>query len=122
MLCGGELMQEEMPGFKDKEAKNKTLLLAALRVAAVDAGHCADMPETDFAAIGGKKERLPPSLMANKRLVEARPSWSTLARGHCSGSTTLAPEQRGVCLASGCPREHNPRARVRRCCRAFIAH
>jgi len=88
VLCGGELMQEEMPGFKDKEAKNKTLLLAALRVAAVDAGHCADMPETDFAAIGGKKERLPPSLMANKRLVEARPSRrSTRARGQSSQSS-----------------------------------
>ena len=70
VLCGGEMLQEEMAGFhsKDKDIKHKTLMLAALRVAALDAGHCADMPETDFAAIGGaKKERLPPGLMSNMR-------------------------------------------------------
>jgi hypothetical protein len=70
VLCGGEMLQEEMTGFnsKDKDIKHKTLMLAALRVAALDAGHCADMPETDFAAIGGaKKERLPPGLMSNTR-------------------------------------------------------
>lgn len=69
VLCGGEMLQEEMTGFiSNKDIKHKTLMLAALRVAALDAGHCADMPETDFAAIGGvKKERLPPGLMNNKR-------------------------------------------------------
>jgi hypothetical protein len=37
VLCGGEMLQEEMTGFhsKDKDIKHKTLMLAALRVAAL---------------------------------------------------------------------------------------
>jgi hypothetical protein len=65
VLIGGEMIQEEMPGLKDKDknSRHKTLLLAAVRVAASDVGHCAEMPETDFQSIGGKKERLPPSML-----------------------------------------------------------
>ena len=63
MLAGGEMLQEEMQGFKDKNTKNKTLQLAAVRTAALDLGHSAEMPETDFQSIGGKKERLPPSML-----------------------------------------------------------
>ena len=63
MLAGGEMLPEEMQGFKDKNTRNKTLQLAAVRAAALDLGHSAEMPETDFQSIGGKKERLPPSML-----------------------------------------------------------
>lgn len=63
MLAGGEMLQEEILGLKEKTTKNKTLQLAAVRATALDLGHSADMPETDFQSIGGKKERLPPSML-----------------------------------------------------------
>ena len=62
MLAGGELQPDEAQGIQDKQNKNK-LLLAAIRLAALDVGHCSDVPDTDFGPIGGKAERLPPSLL-----------------------------------------------------------
>lgn len=69
MLAGGELLPDEVVGFtsKDINIKYKSLQLAAVRTAALDLGHCSDMPETDFESLGGKKERLPPSLLHVKR-------------------------------------------------------
>ena len=64
MFPGGELEPDESKGG----GKEKTSLkLAAVRVASLDVGQsCPDMPETDFASIGGKKERLPPGLLSMK--------------------------------------------------------
>ena len=72
MFPGGELLSDEVAGFasKDKIIKYKALQLAAVRCAALDVGHCADMPETDFASLGGKKERLPPSLLPSLQLTK----------------------------------------------------
>ena len=61
MLPSNELQPDSLA------KNNKTIQnLGAFRAASLDLGQCPDIAETDFAALGGPKERLPSSLLSMK--------------------------------------------------------